>query len=221
MTRKIDQTGLNSIKQWEGLRTKAYQDTGGVWTIGYGHTAAAGLPKPYKDLKITEEKAEEILINDLALYEKAVETSVTVKLSDNQFSALVSFCYNIGISAFKKSTLLKKLNKGDYSAVPSELMKWVNDGGKRVQGLVNRRSAEAGLWAKGSFVSSSYETPQPLKHNAVLKPEVVGPVISAASGLTGFATGSGPFQWALAAIMVAAAATGICFFVVRLREQTR
>ncbi|QMV27382.1 glycoside hydrolase family protein [Brucella sp. BO3] len=83
-----------------------------------------------------------------------VERLVKVPLTDNQFAALVSFDFNTG--ALDKSTLLKKLNKGDYAAVPVELMKWVNAGGKKINGLVNRRAAEAGLWAKGDFVSSNY-----------------------------------------------------------------
>lgn len=221
MTRKIDSTGLAHIKQWEGLRTTAYKDVAGIWTIGYGHTAAAGKPAPKQGLKVTEKQAEEILAQDLNQYEKAVDAGVNVTLSDNQFSALVSFTYNVGIGAFRKSTLLKKLNKGDYDAVPTEMMKWVNAGGKRVQGLVNRRAAEAGLWVKGNYVSSGYQTSQTAKNNPLWKPEVLGPVIGAASGLTGFATGTGPFQWALAGVMIAAAGTGIWFFIARLREQSR
>ncbi len=87
-------------------------------------------------------------------YEQAVEKAVYVDLSDEQFGALV----NIGIAAFQNSTLLKKLNKGDYESVPIELQKWTRAGGKRLKGLVHRRAAEAGLWAKGAFVSSNYQT---------------------------------------------------------------
>ena len=218
MTRQISQHGLDKLKQWEGLKTKAYQDTGGVWTIGYGHTATAGDPKPYKGMVITEAEAGNILLQDLTKYEAAVENNVNVKLNDNEFAALVSFAFNVGINAFKSSTLLKKLNKGNYDAIPSELMKWVKAGGKKVQGLVNRRRAEGYLWMEGAFVTSKDIVPEQKKENPVLKPEVVGPVISAASGLTGFATGSGPFQWALAAVMVIGVAIGSFYFIKRLRE---
>lgn len=154
MTRRINAAGLSLVKQWEGLRTTAYWDVAGVLTIGYGHTSAAGAPKVTPGMAIGDKEAERILKTDLAKFEARVERLVKVKLSDNQFAALVSFDFNTG--ALHKSTLLKKLNKGDYAAVPGELMKWVNAGGRKVQGLVNRRAAEAGLWAKGEFVSSNY-----------------------------------------------------------------
>ncbi|MEJ5019325.1 lysozyme [Ochrobactrum vermis] len=154
MTRRINAAGLSLVKQWEGLKTTAYRDVAGVLTIGYGHTSAAGSPKVTPGMAIGNKEAERILKADLAKFEARVERFVKVPITDNQFAVLVSFDFNTG--ALDKSTLLKKLNKGDYAAVPIELMKWVNAGGKKVQGLVNRRAAEAGLWAKGDFVSSNY-----------------------------------------------------------------
>ncbi|EJF91697.1 lysozyme [Bartonella tamiae] len=221
MTRKINQTGLDHIKQWEGLRLNAYRDVAGVWTIGYGHTAAAGEPKPKAGMKMSEKEAETILIQDLTQYEQTVENAVTVTLNDHQFATLVSFTYNVGIGAFRRSTLLKKLNKGDYDAVPSELMKWVNAGGRKIKGLVNRRRAEGALWIKGDFVSSNYITPETDQSHVVLKPEVVAPLLGAASGLTGFATGHGPFQWALAGVMVIGACVGVFHFVKRMKNATQ
>ena len=218
MTRQISQHGLAKLKQWEGLKTKAYQDTGGVWTIGYGHTAAAGEPKPKAGMVITAPDAERILLKDLTQYEAAVESLVKVKLNDNQFAALVSFVYNIPLASFKKSKLLKKLNAGNYDAVPTELMKWVNVNHKKNQGLVNRRQAEGYLWMEGAFVTSKDVVPEPKKENLLFKKETIAPVISAASGLTGFATGSGPFQWALAAIMVIGAALLIYWGIKQMKE---
>lgn len=154
MARRINAAGLSLVKQWEGLKNTAYRDVAGVLTIGYGHTSAAGAPTVTPGMAIGDKEAERILKDDLAKFEGRVERFVKVPLTDNQFAALVSFDFNTG--ALDKSTLLKKLNKGDYAAVPVELMKWVNAGGKKVQGLVNRRAAEAGLWAKGNFVSSNY-----------------------------------------------------------------
>ncbi len=156
MTRRINAAGLSLIKQWEGLKTTAYKDVAGILTIGYGHTSAAGAPKVTPGMAIGDKEAERILQNDLAKFEARVERLVTVPVNDNQFAVLVSFDFNTG--ALHKSTLLKKLNKGDYAAVPGELAKWVNAGGRKVQGLVNRRAAEAGLWAKGAFVSSNTVT---------------------------------------------------------------
>ncbi|WP_144756291.1 lysozyme, partial [Bartonella saheliensis] len=156
--RKISKEGLELIKQWEGLRLNAYKDTIGVWTIGYGHTSAAGKPFVHKGMTITEKQAEELLCKDLRQFENTVAKAVTVSLNSWQFAALVSFCYNVGTIAFCNSTLLKKLNQGEYEAVPAELQKWTKAGGKRLQGLVHRRVAEAGLWAKGAYVSSNYQT---------------------------------------------------------------
>lgn len=154
--RNVNKAGEDLIKQWEGLKLKAYLDTGNVWTIGYGHTTAGGKPAVHEGMTITKEQADEILRRDLDWAEKAVERLVKVPLSDNQFGALVSFTYNLGEAQVAGSTLLKKLNKGQYDAVPGELSKWVYDNGKKVKGLVNRRAAEAGLWVKGDFVSSNY-----------------------------------------------------------------
>ena len=218
MTRQISPHGLAKLKQWEGLKTKAYKDAGGVWTIGYGHTAMAGEPKPRAGMVITPAEAESILLKDLTQYEAAVESLVKVELNDNQFAALVSFVYNIPLVSFKKSKLLKKLNAGNYDAVPTELMKWTKAGGKKIQGLVNRRQAEGYLWMEGAYVTSKNIVPEPKKENLLFKKETIAPVISAASGLTGFATGSGPFQWALAAIMVIGAALLIYWGIKQMKE---
>ncbi|MBB5074456.1 lysozyme, partial [Bartonella callosciuri] len=199
--RKISSEGLALIKQWEGLRLNAYKDAIGVWTIGYGHTNSAGKPFVHKGMTITEPQAEELLCQDLQQFENAVEQAVIVSLTEEQFAALVSFCYNVGIKAFCKSTLLKKLNNGDYEAVPAELQKWTKAGGKRLQGLVHRRAAETGLWAKGSYVSSNYQTVETREPTGFLKAEALAPIIGSFSGLGGLLAGNGPVQWALAAIM--------------------
>lgn len=161
MPRSINAAGLALIQQWEGKRLVAYKDPVGIWTIGYGHTDAAGPPRVTPGLTLTEAEALGILKRDLGQYERAVEAAVTVDLTDNQFAALVSFCFNVGPANFAKSTLLKKLNAGDAASVPRELMKWNKAGGKALPGLTNRRAAEAGLWAKGEFVASNYVEPAP------------------------------------------------------------
>ncbi len=216
MARQINQEGLNLIKQWEGKKLIAYKDSGGVLTVGYGHTSAAGAPKVVSGMKITEAEAESILRADLSKFEKRVNDLVKVKLTDNQFAALVSFDFNTG--ALHKSTLLKKLNAGDYNAVPKELMKWVNDNGKKVEGLVNRRAAECGLWAKGAFVSSNNVPVQKEK-----EPIVTKETISWATGILstlGIANaGNGPIQWALGAILVIAFGVGLYFFIKKRTEK--
>ncbi|EJF87316.1 MULTISPECIES: lysozyme [Bartonella] len=218
MARRISEDCLDCLKKWEGLRLQAYQDVSGVWTIGYGHTGKAGKPIVIEGMVITEKKAENMLLADLRQYEQAVEKAVDVILSDEQFGALVSFCYNVGISAFQNSTLLKRLNKGDYEAIPAELQKWTKAGGKRLQGLVHRRAAEAGLWAKGAFVSSNYQTVETKDSTVFFKAEALAPIIGSFSGLGGFLAGNGPIQWAFAVIMVLAAGAGIFFVAKRFKE---
>lgn len=161
---RTNDEGVKLIKKWEGLRTKAYQDVAGIWTIGYGHTSAAGGLKVTPGLVISEKQAEEILKGDLVKFENDVNKLVKVPLTDNQFATLVSFHFNTG--ALGKSTLLKRLNKGEYEAVPSELMKWVNAGGKKVQGLINRRKDEGALW------NSQFATEKPKEE----LPKVEAPV---------------------------------------------
>ncbi|WP_455475697.1 lysozyme [Bartonella sp. B17] len=217
--RKISKEGLMLIKQWEGLRLQSYQDAIGVWTIGYGHTNAAGEPLVRKGMSITEKVAEDILFQDLKQFEKVVEQAVVVPLTDEQFAALVSFCYNVGTTAFCNSTLLRKLNKGDYEAVPFELQRWTKAGGKRLQGLVNRRAAEAGLWARGSYVCSNYQAVETKEPTGLFKIEALAPIIGSFSGLGGLVAGNGPVQWALAVIMVIAACTGIVLVAKRFHEQ--
>lgn len=210
MNRRINATGLSLVKQWEGLKTKAYRDVGGVWTIGYGHTSAAGAPSVTPGMVITEVLAEEILKTDLAIFEERVSRLVTVPVTDNQFAVLVSFDFNTG--RLGKSTLLRKLNAGDYDAVPLELMKWVNAGGKRIKGLVNRRSAEAGLWAKGEFVASNSVVAAP-KPPEIVSKENISWLAGILSSL-GFAfAGNGPLQWAFAGIIAVAFAIGAVLFL--------
>lgn len=143
---KTSDAGIALIKRWEGERLTAYLCPANVWTIGVGHTAAMGDPKPVSGMKITVNESSAILRRDLARIEKDVEAAVTVHLNQRQFDTLVSFVFNVGIGAFRKSTLLKRLNANDYDAVPSELMKWTRVDGQVNQGLVNRRKAEADFW---------------------------------------------------------------------------
>lgn len=210
MERRINAAGLAHIQRWEGCKLVSYQDVAGVWTIGYGHTSAAGIPFVKPAMRINQIEADDILKSDLKKFEERVNRLVKVPLNDNQYAVLVSFDFNTG--KLHSSTLLKKLNAGDYDAVPGELMKWVNAGGKRVKGLVNRRSAEAGLWAKGEFVSTNTQPAAPKAPEVVTKENVSW--LAGILSTLGFAfTGNGPLQWALAAILVAAFGVGAFFFI--------
>ena len=143
---KTSDAGLKLIMQFEGLRLKAYRCPAGVWTIGYGHTSAAGAPEVRDGMRISAQEAEAILKRDLAGFEAAVAGMVKTELTQAQFDVLVSFAYNCGVGALKASTLLKRVNAGAFDAVPAELMKWTKAKGKELPGLVRRRRAEAALW---------------------------------------------------------------------------
>lgn len=144
----LNKDTLNLIKSFEGWRSKAYKDAVGVWTIGYGHTSMAGEPKVKAGMVISEAEGEAILARDLQKYAKAVQDAVKVPLNANQFGALTSWCYNVGPGNVRKSTLVKKLNRGDYASVPSEMAKWNKAGGRVLRGLVRRREAEGKLFQK-------------------------------------------------------------------------
>jgi len=147
---QMSQGGLdNLLKKFEGCKLKAYKCPADVWTIGYGHTSAAGEPDVTEGLVITQEEAEAILKRDLVKYEKPVASLVKVDLTQHQFDVLVDFAYNAGVGNLKTSTLLKKVNANDFDAVPAELMKWTKGGGKVLPGLVRRRQAESAWWVEG------------------------------------------------------------------------
>jgi lysozyme len=143
---KMSADGLALVKEFEGLRLKAYKCPAAVWTIGYGHTSSAGAPIVTSDLEITRDEAEEVLKRDMGQYEDGVRKLVTVGITQGQFDALVDFAYNAGVGALAKSTLLKKVNAEKFDEVPAEFMKWTKGGGKELPGLVRRRRAEVKLW---------------------------------------------------------------------------
>lgn len=143
---QISNKGIALIKQFEGLDLKAYQDSVGVWTIGYGWTQPVD-GKPVKaGMVIDLATAERLLKTGLVGYENDVLKLVRVKLTQGQFDALVSFAYNLGLRALSTSTLLKKLNAGDYKGATDEFLRWNKAGGKVLNGLTRRREAERALF---------------------------------------------------------------------------
>lgn len=134
---KINEKGLNLIKNFEGCRLTAYKCPAGILTIGYGHTGSdvkAGMT-------ITKEKANELLRKDLERFEKSVSATVKLPLNENQFSALVSFTYNCGVGNLR--TLIKNRN---IKQIGDSILKYNKAGGKILSGLVKRRSAEHNLF---------------------------------------------------------------------------
>ena len=148
MKKTINEIGLKLIAQFEGCYLQAYLCPANVWTIGIGTTIYPNGVKVKKGDKCTLEQAHEYLAHDMIEFEKTVNDSVKVSLSQNQFDALVSLAYNIGSTAFKNSTLLKKLNAKDYQGAADQFLRWNKGGGKVLKGLVRRREAERALFLK-------------------------------------------------------------------------
>jgi len=165
--RELNQAGINLIKSFEGIRDgdpstvnlDAYVDPVGIYTIGWGHAIVWGqgflrtstpnakaIAKQLYPNGLTMDEAETLLRNDLHATSMPVEGLVKVQISDNQFAALVSFAFNVGVNNLRNSTLLRKLNQRDYAGAALEFGKWNKAGGKVLAGLTRRRTAEATLF---------------------------------------------------------------------------
>ena len=142
---KVSQECVNLVKFFEGFEAKAYLCPANVWTIGYGRT---------KNVKegdvVNKRQAERDLLEELEEFGNQVFFAVQVPLEQNEFDALTSWTYNLGVGNLQSSTLLKKLNSGDKNSVPSEMLRWNKAAGKVLAGLTRRREAEAKLWAKAA-----------------------------------------------------------------------
>lgn len=202
------------IKEWEALRLEAYKPTpNDVWTIGWGHTATA---KP--GMTITKAQAQKLFEKDTAWAVNAVNREVNVGLNQNQFDALVSFVFNIGETAFRKSTLLRKLNAGDYEGAANEFPRWNKQAGKVLRGLVRRRAHEQEL-----FLSPVSEEPaprqvdeaDPLKSLGKSK-ELIGGAVTAVTGVIGSLTSVNQ-----TVLLVALIAAGAFFIWNRLRARSK
>lgn len=143
---QISQNGLNLIEHFEGLRLASYQDSVGVWTIGYGTTCYPSGQPVRKGETCTVEQANSFIAHDVAKFAAGVTNLVKVPVNQNQFDALVSFSYNLGLGALGGSTLLKKLNAKDYVGASNEFTKWNKAGGKVLDGLTLRRQSEHNLF---------------------------------------------------------------------------
>jgi lysozyme len=140
---RTNAAGIALIKQFEGVRLKAYKCPAGIWTIGYGHTG----PDVREGMEINEREAEQYLIGDLLRFEHGVEECLDgVPASFNQFSAMVSLAYNIGGGAFNKSSVLRYHRQGDHKLAAEAFLLWNKAAGRILPGLTKRRMAERGLY---------------------------------------------------------------------------
>lgn len=138
--------GIALIKEFEGCKLTAYQDSVGVWTIGYGWTQPVDGKPIRAGMTIKQETAERLLKTGLVSYENDVSRLVKVRLKQGEFDALVSLAYNLGARSLSTSTLLRKLNAGDYAGAADEFLHWNKAGGKVLNGLTRRREAERALF---------------------------------------------------------------------------
>ncbi|EMP9723391.1 lysozyme [Enterobacter cloacae] len=143
---QTSEKGIALIKEFEGCKLTAYQDSVGVWTIGYGWTQHVDGKPIRAGMTIKQETAERLLKTGLVSYESDVSRLVKVGLTQGQFDALVSFTYNLGARSLSTSTLLRKLNAGDYAGAADEFLRWNKAGGKVLNGLTRRREAERALF---------------------------------------------------------------------------
>ena len=135
---KISEDGLELIKKFEGCETTAYQDSVGVWTIGFGHTKGVE-----EGQTCSIEDAESMLADEMDEYEGYINNMVKVDLEQHEFDALVAWVYNLGPTNLGESTMLKVLNGGQFDRVPDEMNRWTRAGGEILEGLVRRRQAES------------------------------------------------------------------------------
>jgi len=144
---QISNKGIQLIKHHEGVRNKPYRDCVGLWTVGVGHLIGDGksLPESWNKLFTTEE-VDALLKQDLVRFERKVQKFCAVPLTQNQFDALISFSFNLGLGVLQRSTLRQNILRKDFKGAAEEFLKYVRAGGKIVKGLVTRRNDEKALF---------------------------------------------------------------------------
>lgn len=177
MGMKLGNAGINLIKKSEGCDLNAYRDAVGVLTIGYGHTGNVKIGQ-----KIKQEQADELLRNDVKKFEDGVNNLLKVTINQNQFDALVSFAYNLGLGNLKNSDLLAYVNKKDFVNAAKEFSLWVHAGDKVLNGLVKRRAAEQELFntpMKSSPAKSAADKSDTNEYHIVVKGDTVSKIAKA------------------------------------------
>jgi len=179
------------IKEYEGLRLKAYRCSAGVLTIGWGHTSAAGEPVVRPGMTITKAEAERIFDRDIEKFAVGVEKLIKREINDNQFGACVSLAFNIGVGAFSKSSVLRFLSKGKFDDAADAFMLWnkVKKGDKKVveRGLTRRRAAEAALFKTDGDdeIDSDVRIPdEPVGKKSIASTTNIAAGVTAAAGVS-------------------------------------
>lgn len=158
----LNKASLDLIKRWEGCKLKAYRCPSGVWTIGYGLTTAAGFIAVGPNTVITQAEADWYLEKTVEKFLAQIKPAITAPINENELGAFVSLAYNIGPTAFRKSSALRHFNADNKDKVPNAIRMWRKAGGKVVKGLINRREAEVGLFLTPVIA----ENPAPIRTSA-------------------------------------------------------
>jgi lysozyme len=193
----ITEEGLSLIRRSEGFRASAYRDAAGVWTIGFGHTSEAGPPRVRSGTRITRKEAMAILARDVETFANGVRGLLKRELAPAQFTALVSFAYNVGLTNFRRSSVLTAVNAGDFDAVPRRLQLWVKCRGRILPGLVNRRAAEAAMFVAETSASHDPLPPAPIEEP--IEPISGTPLRHSSTGMAALLSGAAGLVSSLAA----------------------
>jgi lysozyme len=177
----LNKASLDLIKRWEGCKLKAYKCSAGVWTVGYGLTTSAGFIEVGPDTVITQAEADWYLEKTVEKFLSEIKPAITAPINENELGAFTSLAYNIGPTAFRKSSALRHFNAGNKDKVPNAMRMWRKAGGKVVKGLINRREAEVDLFLTPVIA----EKPAPTRTSPVQSKTMQASVVQGASAVGG------------------------------------
>jgi lysozyme len=218
----LNQATIDLVKEFEGLRTTAYKDSAGVWTIGYGTTGRAGVGiDPVEGMEITEAEAEYYLQKGLEKFSTEITGAITQPINENEFGAFVSLAYNIGSGAFKRSTALRKFNAGDKQGAANAMLMWNKAGGRVLNGLVRRREAERALFLTPVRVDAPVQDGRQDRTSPAQSRTVQASVVAAASATGSAVTALSALDSVAQYIVLGFAGIGILMALWIMRERLR
>ena len=218
----LNQATIDLVKEFEGLRTTAYKDSAGVWTIGYGTTGRAGVGiDPVEGMEITEAEAEYYLQKGLEKFSTEITGAITQPINENEFGAFVSLAYNIGSGAFKRSTALRKFNAGDKQGSANAMLMWNKAGGRVLNGLIRRREAERALFLTPVRVDAPVQDARQDRTSPAQSRTVQASVVAAASAAGSAVTALSALDSVAQYIVLGFAGIGILMALWIMRERLR
>ena len=218
----LNQATIDLVKEFEGLRTTAYKDSAGVWTIGYGTTGRAGVGiDPVEGMEITDAEAEYYLQKGLEKFSTEITGAITQPINENEFGAFVSLAYNIGSGAFKRSTALRKFNAGDKQGAANAMLMWNKAGGRVLNGLVRRREAERALFLTPVRVDAPAHDAIQDRTSPAQSRTVQASVVAAASATGSAVTALSALDSVAQYIVLGFAGVGILMALWIMRERLR